>query len=567
MVEFMWPDGEYPMVPDKETDAEMAMAMVNTKMMVSANMVAAITPMFVENASPVGVMPGTENMPFEYVSWSALQSHVIGPGATFAIHKASIGANQEMMPTGDAVYITCGPFACMEGMEAPEPSIADSDVCNDWEYDIALQVGFVDNTAMNLDPSPDTPIADADEDGDGRLDDGIDVGWVYTSNTDLEVTHHFGNTLMVEAKAKKQSRTTALSVSGGGPALLHAAKENAAGTDEGGESLALLFGVSGIVGLTERWACDSTGTDGDDVPSDYNRANLSVTKPDGCFRISANGVNYLADYAIELAAVGSAVSWGSVDWEKVFEDDEEATNPFMDLSCDTVMVAAADEVDVCALFEDEVDRALEAGWGGGEVYFEDDSPAFRVDTSSATADVPGDASITFETESTSKPRQFGTIWYDVDGDGKPTDDLYRDDDDGDTEEDDDTTRTGLVIELLDDDGDPMYGDIGKLDRRRASKDGKTKNMRADAGDGVADNYSDNNAKCSDDDGGDGCDAKVVIEKDFTFVSGTAFDCEVERTVMIECTWDAQGQMNLASSAPLAEDGGNLSNFLSCKEKE
>ena len=25
-------------------------------------------------------------------------------------------------------------------------------------------------------------------------------------------------------------------------------------------------------------------------------ANLSVTKPDGCFRISANGVNYLADY-------------------------------------------------------------------------------------------------------------------------------------------------------------------------------------------------------------------------------------------------------------------------------
>ena len=45
------------------------------------------------------------------------------------------------------------------------------------------------------------------------LDDGIDVGWTYMSNTDLDVIHHFGGTLMVEAKAKKKSRMTALGVS------------------------------------------------------------------------------------------------------------------------------------------------------------------------------------------------------------------------------------------------------------------------------------------------------------------------------------------------------------------
>ena len=109
-----------------------------------------------------------------------------------------------------------------------------------------------------------------------------------------------------------------------------------------------------------------------DLDSDYNSRNLSVAKPDNCFRVSANGINYLADYAIELAATGSAVSWGSVDWEEHF--GEEGDNPFMDmdmpLACDTVMVAAADEVDVCGLFEDEVDRALEAGFGGGEVYLD-----------------------------------------------------------------------------------------------------------------------------------------------------------------------------------------------------
>ena len=163
-------------------------------------------------------------------------------------------------------------------------------------------------------------------------------------------------------------------------------------------------------------------------PADYNSANLSVTKPDNCFRIGANKINYLADYAIELAAKGSAVSWGSVDWEAHF--GEEGDNPFMDmdmpLACDTVMVAAADEVDVCSLFEEEVDRALDAGWGGtrganADVYFEGATSALvdAADAASADPNVANEdantassAELNFETESDGKKR---AVFHDLVG--------------------------------------------------------------------------------------------------------------------------------------------------------
>ncbi|MXX85411.1 MAG: fibronectin type III domain-containing protein [Acidobacteria bacterium] len=565
---------KYFLIADKDDDDKAtAMATVNTEIMVESNTSAVITPMFVEDASGVSVAEGSDNMPFAFVDWGLLQSAVLDGGATFMIQRTTMGVNQEMEPTGDIAYVTCGPFNCSESSNdepppAPELSIADSGVCNDWEADIQLQIGFVDNTAMNLDP--DGAGTPGDPDGDATLDDGIDVGWVYTSNTDLEVMHHFGGTLTLEAKAKKASRATALSVSGGGPALVHAVKTVTGATRPTPEvTLETLFDVPSGGAPTERWACNSTGTDvrATDPASDYNPANLSVTMPDECFRISANGVNYLADYTIELAAAGSAVSWGAVDWG---EGDD---NPFDGLTCDTMTVAAADEVDVCDLFEDEVDRALEAGWGGAEGYLDAaaGSDTFTVDVTTETANVPSSGELNWEAESKSGPRQFSTIWYDIDGSGKPTDDLYNDTDDGSETGQNavangrETTpnRDGLVVELLDDDGDPMYGDIGKIDIRKKGTGSSAVKNDTSGSDGTADNYSDGNAKCSDDDGADGCDAKVVIEKEYTFVSGTAFECEADRTLKIECTWDAQGQMNLAAS-------GNLSatkfvgDFLACK---
>ena len=97
----------------------------------------------------------------------------------------------------------------------------------------------------------------------------------------------------------------------------------------------------------------------------------------------------------------------------------------------------------------------------------------------------------------------------------------------------------IVLSLLDDDGDPKYGDFGKIDLLRASADGRTKNARVNP-DGKADNYDDSNEACTDDDGGDGCDAEIEIERDVKFVTGTALDCSTTRTVTFTCTWDAQG---------------------------
>ena len=89
-------------------------------------------------------------------------------------------------------------------------------------------------------------------------------------------------------------------------------------------------------------------------------------QPDNCFRLRVVGnaaagtpklANYLSGYSVELAAKDSEVAWGDVDWE-----DE----PFADLKCESMTFVVADQVDVCAMFEDEVDQALEGGWGGSK---------------------------------------------------------------------------------------------------------------------------------------------------------------------------------------------------------
>ena len=107
------------------------MAEVNAKMVVSSNYTAAITPMFVEDAAAVTVAAGDNNMPFSYVDWKALQSDVVDGGVTFMIQKTAMGANQEMEPTGDVAYVTCGPFDCVSGDTAPEITIMDDEMLPD----------------------------------------------------------------------------------------------------------------------------------------------------------------------------------------------------------------------------------------------------------------------------------------------------------------------------------------------------------------------------------------------------------------------------------------------------
>ena len=93
--------------------------------MVSVNMPAIVSPTFVPDASPIGLIPG-DNSPFTYVSWDAMQSMVVSTGVTFAVQAVEIGANQVAIPIGDATFVTCGPFECAMGMDAPEISIANS---------------------------------------------------------------------------------------------------------------------------------------------------------------------------------------------------------------------------------------------------------------------------------------------------------------------------------------------------------------------------------------------------------------------------------------------------------
>ena len=106
--------------------------------------------MFLDDANGVSVSEGDNNMPFTRVSWSLLQSKVVATdgGATFMVQRTAIGANQEMEPSGDVAYITCGPFECIEGMDAPEPSLANSAVCQAWSPSLEIEVGYIDNDGV-----------------------------------------------------------------------------------------------------------------------------------------------------------------------------------------------------------------------------------------------------------------------------------------------------------------------------------------------------------------------------------------------------------------------------------
>ncbi len=91
-------------------------------------------------------------------------------------------------------------------------------------------------------------------------------------------------------------------------------------------------------------------------------------------------------------------------------------------------------------------------------------------------------------------------------------------------------------ELLDSDGDPIYGDLGKIDLLGADGD--------PGSDGNPDNFDGNEDadSCSADDGGEElCDAVVEIPLSATFVLlRDTRTCETEMDLSVTCTWDADG---------------------------
>jgi len=552
-VHFDIPEGEFPMVPDEDDDEATAMAMVNTDIEVGVNMPAIISATFLPDASPIGLVPG-HNHPFEYVNWMALQSMVVTTGVTFAVQPVEIGANQVPLPIGAASLITCGPFECMMGPMPPAISIANSAACTAWDPEVTLQVGYVDNTAVAADAT--TTTADIDN-------DGVDIGWAYTSSSGMTVKHHFDGVTRGENFNASSPDVGKASSAAGIPLVV-------SGTGVSDERKvdyasrykdAILFDVddagAAVTPAAGNSACASTTVYADGV------SVSGMQRPDECFRVSTmgsatSGANYFGGYSLELTPKGADVGWGSeVQWEE---------DPFEDLECESKMYSASEMVDVCELFEEEVDAALGSPWAGSR----GTSVGFVVlgGRSDTVTDVNTQLEwLTIPAPTSAMSRRFQTLRF-ANNDGgrnRPDTDIYVDTDDGTAG----TQRAPLLLKIVDGDNDPMYGDFGKVDLVAVGADGVFNgasdpnfNANANKPDGNADNYDGDDAeKCSDADGL-GCDAEFSTEIDVTFASGTALNCSVKKTVTISCEWDAQGliQSNPTDRTSIAAEETQTSPF-------
>ena len=569
------------MVADKDDDEATAMATVNNEIMVESNATAIITPTFVDDATGVSVDAMAGNMPFTYVDWGMKQSDVLAMGATFMVQRTTMGPNQEPEPTGDVTYVTCGPFECMEGMDVPMLSIENSTICTAWDPVVDIQHGKVDNDVL--------PPDDGEDATDGvDANDGIDLGIVTSSSLEMNVKHVFSgvaggvNTSKTVKAAKGSNKTLAMAAVGSFITVDAAA-------DDGDTT-----------GIDESAVCDNTYDTGD-----------ITDKPKGCFRLigpgagrtdndASKGANYLAGWTIELSPIGAGRNLGRVDWEN---------DPFEDLTCGNAeTITVADHVDVCAMFEAEVDLATAKGWKP-DVIFSTNNRALRWEAPASAG---------------TGTRMFETILFDDNLDGKilkdtadrPGDntmrihDLYNDN----------NSPNNLEViweSLRDSDGDLVgsAGDLGKADLLSDTDDPKTadnettigveacaagvkwngtvtahigtgcggtdgtngsaasivdSDARATHPDGKADNYPRTNTAysdfrgCSEDDGGDDddgsmCDATWVNDVEILFADGT-FGCSTTRMVTITCEWDADGGMAQGRNAlpdSFTGDGSNL----------
>ena len=595
-------DSPHFLVADDDDDEATAKASVNTEIMVESNSTAVITPMFVDGATGVSVDAMAGNMPFTYVSWSLMQSAVLSDGATFKVQRTTVGANQEMEPTGDVAYVTCGPFECVDGMDAPMLSIANSGVCTAWDPSVMIQVGKVDNDVLGPNSG--------EEATDGvNTNDGIDLGIVTSSTLKMNVKSVFSG-----VAGGTNTSSTVEAASGSNKTLGMKAVSGVITVDADADDTA-------TTGIDESEVCDNMYEDED--------RSLKADRPAGCFRLigpgamgrdAAKGPDYLAGWSLELSPVGGDVSWGSVDWK----DD-----PFEDLTCgDADPIMVSDHVDVCEMFEAEVSRATGKGWKPEVVFNENNQVVMWRAGASAT----------------SAEKMFKTVWFDDNLNGKiakdatsatnprpepvsgtaanAMHDLYdQNGDDGNLE---------VIWEYLTDSDDDLIaavGDLGKADLVSDTDNPKTadnettialeacasgvswkgtKAAHISTGcggtdgtdgaaateqtgqvktnpDGKADNYVDADDSdafsdfrgCSEDDGGDDadgteCDATWEHDVTILFADGT-FGCTATRDIMVTCEWDADGGMRTGRNAlPDAFDGNgtdsNLSAFLKCTAK-
>ena len=478
-----------PLCTDKSQRMTSAMAVVNPDMTVMSNATAVIAPMnFAEGANPVKIHEG-ENMPFMFVTWEILQSKVVTEGAQFKIQRVTIGANQEEMPIGDVAYVTCGPFVCEEGMEAPEISVENSPVCTTFEADVQFSVGILDADGRDM---------MADEVGTEGVDEmaaeaqpGIDLGLVYTANAGFATTHDFGSFSATGFGGKDTTES-------GAKALTPGVKDPTSTTKDANKDITD-SSDNVVVGIN---ACelDESATMGTPNPL-YTQTGLdAVHKPEECARVtSSSDLPYFADYSVTVTP-SAALAWSSNTWTQI---PAAAAR-----KCAGTTFAASDDIDVCELLEDEVALMDDSGVAATPVVMFGTSPSHlaasteRVNAEDQSRLAGFDLQLPID-----QTRWMTLTYYDTTTRGQEdTADLYDQSYVDDAGEEITVAKANLVatttaatalgtysynaagrltgddgavwVPILNADGDPLYGDLGKVDGAR----GETADRKQTTGD-------------------------------------------------------------------------------------
>ena len=430
---------------------------------------------------------------------------------------------------------------------------------------------------------PDNEAGDTDGDQSVRavtVFDGLDLGWTYTSSLAFDVTHDLSVVSKTTKGVAKKASATPMTVGSIGAISLGSGTEGRAdeatyyALSASREDNVPATGDAPLRDPLDLGSCQPVSTLGLNAAGDlwaYNDNLASrISKPDNCFRITVDhGLtrNYLDPYTVELDPNGADVAWGKVAWEA-----------WEELTCAPMEFSAMDQVDVCAMFEAEVDR-LPTPDAVPVLTTEADSSQSNIVAAQLTL---AGFNLEFEDAADSRHR-FVAMWYarkKTDGKAEmPPPNLYADvvaDDDPAVDE---THTADMVsgynatvwVKTLDKDFDPIYGDLGKVDL---------------LGDDKADTFetTDDSNACSADDGGTAkgakvnngtlCDANdVEIETTVTFPLGLGYGCDaVEKTYTLTCDWDTRGNRTNAVGGgitPLSATAavgavGHVGNFVKCE---
>ena len=604
--------------PDDGTDPKKAMAGVNPMLTVTSSHAARVSPMFVAEAPAVRVAAGQDLTPFAHVDWNLLQSAALGAGATFEFRRLAGGAGQEATPTGEARYITCGPFRCSEAAAeapaAPEIVPAEAATCQAFSVDFRAVKGIYANRHAW--------IGQGGTGGERHSfrNTGVDLGFLYTLSHKATLTHEFTTISAATPTGTMTVRGAALRVTSSPiPLGMTAGADTPAGR-----------GINWFGGPANRDGDDETesrpgpirngvndciaeaGTSSTNLKDvSYQSVGRSLAqprprerplaRPRNCFRLITDGFytapadnqranllfeEYLPGYRLHVdPQVGVSWAGSKVDWG---EDD-----PFEALRCDRQTFEVAEQVEVCDDFRTEAAAYWGKGLGAGgqfQVGFEitgTDNAAGRLRhilvrhrrnggrantgfAAGAEYRAPGSRHqhlwLVDDRPGTTDNMGIDGTRRDFDLYELGTGSFWNDQTNGHESPDNGTTvlwRRIMTRPMLDDDEDPKYGDFGKIDM--AIADGSP------GSDGVADNYRGDPEveRCTDDDGGAGCDAEMDFDLDATFtrINDTDF-CTYDIEVSLTCTWDADGDGRRAGndtfpagSNPRA-NGGN--NFIECE---